>query len=326
MPCPLPRLPNRALKSVAWALAPGLTLHSAVIRQGVESAVVPRLVIRHEASACVSARRYSRLDACFSPADSVARARVYFRAAGTSPWFYVDMTGEPPCLTAVLPRPKKSLAAVEYRLVATNRDSLESATPVYTASVTADGRCAAGRVAPVVETKSVVIGSPSGGPPPGCLSGGGVSPLLIAGSLVGAGGVAAVVATRKGAASDPNRGLATRPVPSRPGTTSGISRLSVEGGRGRVVLDGAQMVLVAPETQVLGGSWRPGPHRIEATLVAGDGRPGTWTFDLSSLPILPGSLALQSGDGVVEGSEARFRLLGRAGERVSLTFEIGGAP
>jgi hypothetical protein len=326
MPCPLSRLPNRAFKSVAWALAPGLTLHPPVIRQGAESAATPRLIIRHEASACISARRYSRLDACFSPAHAVARARVYFRAAGTSPWFYVDMTGEPPCLTAVLPRPKKSLAAVEYRLVATNRDSLETTTPVYTASVTADGRCAAGRVAPVVETIRVVIGSPSGGPPPGFLSGSGVSPLLIAGSLVAAGGVAVIVATRRGAASDANPGLATQPERSGPGATSWVSRLWVGGGRGRVVFEGAQTMFVAPGIQVLGGAWRPGLHRIDGTLVAGDGRPGTWTFDLSSLPIVPGSLALLSGEGVVEAREVRFRLQGRAGERVGLIFEIGGAP
>jgi hypothetical protein len=86
------------------------------------------LAIEHQAPGCVAAGKYSRVAACFKPQAALARARVYFRAGGTADWFYVEMSGPPPCLQGVLPRPKKGLERIEYYVAATDRSFAESRT------------------------------------------------------------------------------------------------------------------------------------------------------------------------------------------------------
>jgi len=44
----------------------------------------------------------------------VGRGRVLFRAAGSDPWYYVDMSRDGSCYSAVLPKPKPELKGFEY--------------------------------------------------------------------------------------------------------------------------------------------------------------------------------------------------------------------
>src|SRR5512139_883956 len=67
------------------------------------------VTIEHTPPGCLPAGKPARLAACFRPQGALARARVYFRAGGTRDWFYVEMSGSPPCLDGTLPRPKKSV-------------------------------------------------------------------------------------------------------------------------------------------------------------------------------------------------------------------------
>ena len=60
-----------------------------VAAQGVE--------IDHKAVGCIVAGKFPRMNACFTPAASLARARVYFRPEGTPSWYYVDMKSDAPC-------------------------------------------------------------------------------------------------------------------------------------------------------------------------------------------------------------------------------------
>jgi hypothetical protein len=434
------------------------------------------LTIDHRAPGCLTAGKYARLAACFRPEAALARARLYFRAGGTRDWFYVEMSGAPPCLEGVLPRPKKGVRQVEYYLAATDRSFAESRTPERALPVTDDGTCPAGPVAPVAPASSAVIGSASGAAPVGFATGGGLSPLLIAGGVaVIGGGAAAVVAggggggetsptttlppvttttttttatttttttttlqptptttttTTRPPCETPNQpptvnitspttgplgGLqvtvnanASDPAPS-PGvkevrfywqycpagvcgtqnvidtdTTSPygavwvfptcgsapedrfrilaraedncgnvstdanvdvrltgrpcfrgdaqsrpagawVSELSVPGGRGQVVVDGAEAVFPAGGMETFSTSTGPGSHRFEATLVDGAGRPGTWRFDLSALSPVPGSLRVVAGEAAVTGPAAVvFRLRGKPGERVVFSFDVGG--
>ncbi len=155
------------------------------------------MAIEHQAPGCVAAGKYARVAACFEPQGALARARVYFRAGGTANWFYVEMGGTPPCLEGILPRPKKGLERIEYYLAATDRSFAESRTPERVFQVTSNGRCPAGPIAPVADSASVVIGSVSGAAPVGFVTGGGLSPLLIAGGVaVVGGGAAAVIVAR----------------------------------------------------------------------------------------------------------------------------------
>ncbi|PYQ19767.1 MAG: hypothetical protein DMF81_20835 [Acidobacteria bacterium] len=77
-------------------------------------AAAATLSIDHRDVGCVVAGQYPKLDACFSPDASVGRGRVLFRAAGTDPWYYVDMSRDGPCYSAVLPKPKPQLKGFEY--------------------------------------------------------------------------------------------------------------------------------------------------------------------------------------------------------------------
>ncbi len=70
--------------------------------------------IDHRDVGCVVAGHYPKLDACFTPDASVGRGRVLFRAAGSDPWYYVEMTRDGPCYSAVLPKPRPELKGFEY--------------------------------------------------------------------------------------------------------------------------------------------------------------------------------------------------------------------
>jgi hypothetical protein len=68
------------------------------------------LNIDHKAVGCIVAEKYPRLNACFSPAGQLARARVYFRQEDGPPnWYYVEMKADAPCHFGILPKPKKQL-------------------------------------------------------------------------------------------------------------------------------------------------------------------------------------------------------------------------
>jgi hypothetical protein len=115
---------------------------------------------------------------------------------------------------------------------------------------------------------------------------------------------------------------------ARPGQAgTWVSELSVAGGRGQVVVDGASAVFPAGGLETFTAAAGPGTHRFEATLVDGAGRPGAWRFDLSALGAVPGSLRVVAGEAVVAGSAAVvFRLRGRPGERVVFSVDVGGGP
>ena len=70
--------------------------------------------IEHRDVGCIVAGHYPKLEACFSPDARVGRGRVLFRAAGSDPWYYVDMSRDGPCYSAVLPKPKPELKGFEY--------------------------------------------------------------------------------------------------------------------------------------------------------------------------------------------------------------------
>jgi hypothetical protein len=103
-----------------------------------------------------------------------------------------------------------------------------------------------------------------------------------------------------------------------------VSELSVPGARGQVVVDGAEAVFPGGGIQAFSVPVGPGRHRLEATLVDASGRPGTWRFDLGALSPVAGSLRVVAGEAALLGStEVVFRLRGKAGERVVLSFDVG---
>jgi SH3-like domain-containing protein len=104
--------------------------------------------IEHRAASCLVAEQYAKLEACFAPADSVARAQVHFRGSATSLWYSVDMKPEGACFAALLPKPKRTTKEVQYFVFALDRQFAESrrpdgapGTPFTPRVVTGKGEC-----------------------------------------------------------------------------------------------------------------------------------------------------------------------------------------
>jgi hypothetical protein len=105
-----------------------------------------------------------------------------------------------------------------------------------------------------------------------------------------------------------------------------MSELDVPGGRGQVVVDGAQAVFPGPGTAAYPLALAPGPHRFEAILVDAQGEAGLWRFHLATLGVAPGSVRVVAGDVAELGpDQVAFRLAGQPGERVVFTFSVGEA-
>ena len=104
-----------ATRDIAAALIIGALAASTAAAQGVE--------IDHKAVGCIVVGKYPKMNACFTPASSVARSRVYFRPEGAASWYYVDMKSDQPCFSGTLPRPGKKLVGkkIEYYVEAQNK-------------------------------------------------------------------------------------------------------------------------------------------------------------------------------------------------------------
>jgi hypothetical protein len=84
--------------------------------------------IRFEPVTCFVAGEFPLLDAEISPVESVARARVYFRSAHGSAFYYVEMTHETGRFFGKLPRPRVEASPITYYLQSTTTEFEESQT------------------------------------------------------------------------------------------------------------------------------------------------------------------------------------------------------
>lgn len=91
--------------------------------------------INFEAVTCFVAGEFPLLDAGIDPLPSIARARVYFRAAQGTSFYYVEMTQETGRFFGKLPRPKVEASPITYYLQATTTEFEESQTPEIEALV-----------------------------------------------------------------------------------------------------------------------------------------------------------------------------------------------
>jgi hypothetical protein len=136
------------------------------------------------------------------------------------------------------------------------------------------------------------------------------------------------------AAAAPTTTLAgfNRTSTARPSTPSAPTRrlawnsqLDVPEASGQVVVNGSTAVFSGPGRSTAMALGQRGENRIEAQIVQGGGRPGTWRFELGSTASLePGSLRVVAGNVAMISADAIvFRLSGRPGERVVFTFKTG---
>jgi hypothetical protein len=94
--------------------------------------------IRFEPVTCFVAGEFPLLDAEMTPVQSVARARVYFRAAVAESFFYVEMTEEGGQFFGKLPPPQVVASPIRYYLQATTTEFEESQTREIDAIVVED--------------------------------------------------------------------------------------------------------------------------------------------------------------------------------------------
>src|SRR5262249_5543754 len=94
----------------------------------------------------------------------------------------------------------------------------------------------------------------------------------------------------------------TSPSPSStpaapPRRLAGNSQLDGPGASGQVVVNGPPAVFSGPGRSTAMALGQRGENRIEAQIVQGGGRPGTWRFELGSTASLePGSLRVVAGN------------------------------
>ncbi len=191
--------------------------------------------IDHRPVACAVAEKFPRVEARFSPADTVAKAQVLFQGANPEEWYAVAMKSEGPGFSGVLPRPRKSLKEFRYYIEVTDRAMRTSRTTEYTTSVVGSASECKGKVLAVaVATAVVSVTGPAGaavvpagfaatgvvaagsgvaGASSASAGGGGLSTgVLVAGGLaVAAGGIAVAANAAKGEGSPGSTGTSTAP-------------------------------------------------------------------------------------------------------------------
>jgi hypothetical protein len=162
------------------------------------SARAQGVAIDHKEVGCIVVGKYPKMNACFSPASSLARSRVYFRPEGTPSWYYVEMKSDQPCFAGVLPRPGKKLVGkkIEYYVEAQDKSFNPARTSEYGPVVVQSAQeCKKDvPVAPFVNNATVAVfpGLPAG------FVGGGIGTAAVVGVAAAgaaAAGTAAVVAS-----------------------------------------------------------------------------------------------------------------------------------
>jgi hypothetical protein len=120
-------------------------------------------VIDHRPVACAVAERFPRMEARFTPADSIATARVLFQGATANEWYSVAMTPEASGFSGILPKPKKSLKEFHYYLEVTDRALRSNRTIEYTTAVVGGaGECQGKVLAATVASAVITLTGPAG--------------------------------------------------------------------------------------------------------------------------------------------------------------------
>jgi hypothetical protein len=155
--------------------------------------------ITHEPVGCLVAGQFPLIEATIEPAASVARARVYFKSALGSAYYFVEMTLQDGKFVGKLPKPKLEASPITYYVQATTTEFGESQTAEVQAQVVADeSECPEGlKVAPIGPAGAVTVFSattaavavPVGFAAGGLAIAGGT--LALVGGLLGAGALAA---------------------------------------------------------------------------------------------------------------------------------------
>jgi hypothetical protein len=121
----------------AWALGLGAGSVSGAAPPAAESP----LQIDHDPLKCVNTDYAPKVDAAVAPGRDLDKGYVYFRAAGTEDFYYAVMKGAPENLEGVLPRPLPETRAIDYKIRATDVQSLAKEKGEFTPPVVPGNAC-----------------------------------------------------------------------------------------------------------------------------------------------------------------------------------------
>lgn len=163
--------------------------------QGAHGAGV---VVDHKPVDCVVAGKFARMNACFSPAGSVARARLYFKTEASAVWYYVEMKSEVPCWAGVLPKAKKELASqrLRYYIQVFDRSMAEGRSEEHSPLIVEnEGACGTDKLLAPLSAAGPASVFPA--LPAGFAAGAGSTPLILGGvAAAGAATGGVVLATK----------------------------------------------------------------------------------------------------------------------------------
>jgi hypothetical protein len=136
--------------------APGGPVYAETTGQGAQ--------IQFEPVTCFVAGEFPLLDASIEPIATVARARVYFKAAGGDAFFYVEMSQDRGRYFGKLPRPRVEASPIRYYLQSTTTEFEESQTREIEALVVKDrAECGDRKIAAYGPSGPVTVFSASTG-------------------------------------------------------------------------------------------------------------------------------------------------------------------
>lgn len=117
------------------------------------------LTVSHQPPTCLSALcGKTVIEASVAGEPAPQTVRVYFRSAGESADYYIEMTKTAEGYEAVLPAPLRDTTSVVYRIVALGADGATSATEPVTVPVTSDCKLATLGDQQAAAATSTVIG------------------------------------------------------------------------------------------------------------------------------------------------------------------------
>jgi hypothetical protein len=165
----------------------------AVVGIGSVPSFAQTVTIDHRPIGCAVAEKFPRLEARFSPAETVATAHIVFQPEKSEHWWSVAMKAEGESYVGVLPKPEKSLKAFQYYLEVTGKALGTARTPEYAAAVVpSSGACQGKLMSVALSSASVLLQGPAGiaGIPGGFASAG----VIAGSSSAGAAGAGAAAA------------------------------------------------------------------------------------------------------------------------------------
>jgi hypothetical protein len=213
-----PLLISRGPRLVRVVVASTARAHVELLAAGALRATAEvTATIEHEAVACFVAEEFPLLKAKVEPASPFTGARIYFRPARATEFFYVEMEPDPEGgFQGRLPRPRFEASPIEYYVAFFTAEGEQVKSATYEAKVVdKDTACAAGRLAEIGPPGEVTVYSAATGAavaPAGFAAG---SLALTAGTIAAlAGGAAAAGVSAAVSVTNPVPTPVPTPVPS----------------------------------------------------------------------------------------------------------------